>query len=120
MRPNCSPIMNALDASKAENSVVLDAQFLYRMSGQAVFSSNTLAGSLQLQFSDDLAAGLSVDSNGKPIPVNWSNIGSSIAVTSGATTAIPLTELCYRWVRVTWTQTGGTGTITLNANTIGF
>ena len=120
MRPSNQVLMAALDAASNQVSVVIDAAFIYRFSAQASFSSNGLSGSLQLQGSNDPIAGIISSTTGKPVPVNWSNIGSAVSVASGATSLIPSQDVCYRWLQVTWTKSGGTGTITVNGNSIGF
>ena len=122
MRASNSAIINAVVATGTVNSTVLDATNVFCVSAQIVSSSGSNAGSLQLQFSNDLPSGLLTDSNGKLIPVNWSNLGSAATVTSGGLQNVQIpqsTYAGYRWLRAVWTPSSGAGTITVNAVTLG-
>jgi hypothetical protein len=122
MRPSNPVIINALSATSSQNSVVLNASSIVAASFQIVSSSVSNAGSLQVEFSNDPVAGLSVDASGNPIPVNWSNLGTAATVTSGAVASVQVPQSSYagyRWLRAVWTPNSGAGTITVNAFTIG-
>lgn len=94
-------ILSAADASVNQNSVPYQLGDLFNYAVQAVFSSATLNGTLQLQASNDTT--------------NWHDItGGSQAIVSGLTHLFNVMNAGYRYVRCTWTATSGTGTITLN------
>ncbi len=87
------------DASTTQVSVEAELGDLTEYAIQEVFSSNTLNGTLTLEASND--------------NVNWSTIpGSSVTVVSGATNVHSVTSAGYRFSRVRWVPTSGTGTIT--------
>lgn len=111
MRPKNNLIFAAINAAVSHNSDPIPMEFMLRYSGQAVFSSNTLNGSIQVQVSNDPPNGAA--------PSHWSNLGSSISVASGALTLIPFTESCYQWARIVWTASSGAGTISLRLFAIG-
>lgn len=119
MRQLNLPVISAADASANQNSSVIDAYNLFRASALATFSSATLNGTVVLQGSNDIstANNLAVDQT----PTNWVTIpNTSQTVTSGAAVLIPSTEICYRWIRVVWTKSSGTGTITVNLTALGY
>jgi hypothetical protein len=122
MRFNNPTIIAAASATAAQNSIALDASQVFAASFQIISSSGSNSGSLQIQFSNDPASGLSTDANGKLIPVNWSNLGSAATVTAGAIASVQIPQSSYagyRWLRAVWTPSSGAGTITVNAVTLG-
>lgn len=110
MRNLCETLVSAVDASVTVYSAALDAQQLYALSAQAKFSSATLAGAFKIQASNDPLAA-----------TNWSDVSaSSQTVASGALTLIPMQQLSYRWVRLAWVPSAGSGNITVTINAQGF
>lgn len=112
--------LNAVSDATNQTSKAIDCYSLFRISCQAVFSDTTAAGTVKLQGSNDLSS-----ANNLPdlqSPTHWSDIpNTSQTVASGASVLVPATEICYRWVRVVWTQTTpGTGTITATVNALGY
>lgn len=100
-------VINGGDASGNLTSAAIDANQLLSISVQSV-STGTAAGTLKLQFSNDAPSNISA-------PTNWTDIPSAtVSVTAASTVGIAKTELCYRFVRVVYTFTSGTGTITAN------
>lgn len=118
MLPNNPILLNAVANTGTKVSSAIDSAFIVSGSIQAVFSDAAAAGSLTLQGSNDPLP-LPVDSGGHPIPVHWDTvkngtISATATVSSGALTTIGMQWLNYRWLRVSWTQSGGAGTITVN------
>lgn len=107
MRPLNKP--SILSASASIDSSEISTAFQIQCSVQAV-ATGTLAGNLKLQFSND-----SVD------PTNWSDITNATVSITGTpgVFSIQKTELCYNFVRVVFTKSGGTGTITVNYQSLG-
>ena len=94
-------------------SAAIDASNLFAASAQAKFTDGTAAGTLVLQGSNDLPT--------PGGPTNWSDIpNTSQSVSSGALTLVPRTEICYRYIRVSWTSSGGAGTLTATLQAQGF
>lgn len=91
------------------NSAAYTAYETVFASVQATFTDGAAAGALNLQASND--AGTS--------PSNWNTIATQ-SVASGATTLIPKTETCYRWLRVQFVSSGGAGTLTATLNTMSY
>jgi len=120
MRQNTVVAINAADASVNELGIVIDSAFIISASAIAV-STGSSTGTINIQGSNDLPAGLAVTSLGHPIPVNWINITSLTATISAATIAIiPAFQVCYRWLRVSYVKNNGSaGTITVNMQTQG-
>ena len=110
MRPNNVAILSAANAAVNQTSQTISCLQVFRISAQALFSSATLNGSLQLQVSNDPQ----IDT-----PSNWINLGNAVTVTSGASVLIPYQEICFRWVQIVWTAGSGTGTITINFMSLG-
>lgn len=120
MRPSNPILMNAVaNTAGAKHSIVIPARNIVTGSIQAIFSDNTSAGTLVLECSNDPPDGLAVDSQGQPIPVNWDTVKNgatsmSASVASGALTTISAQWLNFAWLRVTWTRSGGAGTLNVN------
>jgi hypothetical protein len=117
LRPANIVMLNAVTNSGTQYSTAIDAQQIVSGSIQASFSSSGAGGTLVLQCSNDNPVGLYVGSS-VPVPTHWSTCanGSNMAtatVTSGALTLISMQWLNSRWLRVGWTESAGTGTVTV-------
>lgn len=95
-------LINAQDAGSNYSSVEMDLGDLEAYSIQVSFSSPTLAGTLKLQSSNDAQTWIDVD-------------GSDQSVTVGTAHMWNVNDASYRYVRVDWVQSGGTGTLTAKA-----
>lgn len=102
-------LANATNINPSFNSSAVDASLLMRASVQAVVTGTSPVGAAQMQASNDAVN-----------PTNWANIGSSLAISATGVSFIAALELSYRWVRVAWTYTSGTGTITFNFEGVGW
>jgi hypothetical protein len=112
-------LMSAIANDGDKVSAAIDASQIYAISIVGSFTDGSAAGTLKLQGSNDVPP----DQSAPPAftPTNWADIpNGSVAVSSGATSTIDKTSLCYRWVRVAWTRSGGAGTFTVRGNTQGF
>ncbi len=94
-------LINAVSGATNITSSLLDSNQLLSISAQAI-ATGTLAGTLKLQWSDDVGFPSST------APTNWTDL-ASVAVTAAGLFSIPKTDLCYRWLRATYTATSGTG-----------
>ena len=92
-------LISAQDASANITSAPADLGDLKDFSIQHVFSSGTLQGTLKLQSSNNGTSFIDV-------------AGSSVAITAGDETMSNVIGGQYRYVRVSWTRTAGTGTLT--------
>jgi hypothetical protein len=119
MIPNNNPLnfgtyavpVLSFTASANTNSIAQWATSIIRASFQFVVVG-TVNGSFQLQVSNDKASGVPPN---QFQPSNWSNVGSSVALTSAGPYLIPETEMSYEYLRVVYTDASGataTGTIT--------
>lgn len=109
-----------LPASGTVNSIGLEVNQLYDLSIQANWTGAPV-GTFTIQVSNDnvpLAA-----STGNPVGpdpaanvVNWSTYtGSAVTTTAMAGNWMWITQLApYKWVRLSYTATSGTGTVTAN------
>ena len=113
MRSYNEPILNAKDASLNQNSVAVDSQNM-SFASVVVKMTGTAAGTVKIQASNDeptTAAG----------PNNWVDIsGASVAVSAAGTFIIPKLDICYQYVRVVYTFSSGTGTVTASLHMIGY
>lgn len=114
MRPSNSLLMSNVSASDDANSNVAWAYDIVRCSFQ-LSVTGTADGNLQVQVSNDQAFGLPPNLFQ---PVNWSNLGMTVAVssTSSITVLIPEIEMSYEYVRVVFTDSSSgssTGTMLL-------
>lgn len=120
MRPNTKTYLNSVAAST--NGLAIPADYVVYASAQAV-STGTIVGTLSLQYSNDEDSQCTVGASGNKIPANWCAIGSSAQVsitTGGGVFAIPATQCCYRFIRVVFALTSGTGTVSSNVSTQGY
>lgn len=101
--PAFSAATNTTSASAA-----ITARFITSVTAVATFSDNTTTGTIKFQASNDDAK------NGTP--TTWVDVPGSAAtasVTSGATTTLGPVDVAFQWLRVSWTRTGGAGTLTV-------
>src|SRR6185312_14090897 len=96
------------DASGTLHSPAVWSQNLFNCSLQGTFAGGTSpTGTLKLEFSNDPGNPLL-----KTVPTNWNDIpDATVSVTTIASYAIPKTDVCYQWIRITYTPSGGTGTL---------
>jgi len=92
-------LIDAANAASTVTSVPFDLGDLTNYSVQCSFSSGTLNGALVLQGSLDNSTYGDIDSTSK-------------SVVSGGAVIYSVDTAGYRYVRVKWTNTSGTGTIT--------
>jgi hypothetical protein len=106
IRANNPVLMSAVANSGTKVSSAIDASQIVSGSIQASFTDGAAAGTIAIQCSNDpLPSG----------PSNWNTpTNGSAAVTSGALTLITLPTIACRWLRASWTSTGGAGTLTVN------
>lgn len=104
--------------SSTTNGETLDCSNIFSVSAQAV-STGTPTGSFKLQASNDPAASLPVDSNGKPVPQNWTDIASATgSISAAGSVLIAKIDICYQWIRAVFISSGaGVQTISPIADT---
>lgn len=102
-------VLNAADASTNQTSSQVDTSYIVCSSVHAVVTG-TAVGTLKLQCSNDPNP-----------PSNWSDVPSaSVSITGAGAFLIPKQDVSYQWVRVVFTNSSGTGTITARLKSIGF
>lgn len=107
MKPLNDVALNAvaISGTATNNSNPVDGSFLIAGSAQAVVTG-TATGTLKLQYSNDAP--------GVGSPANWSDIPSaSVAVSGAGVYAIAKLDLCYQWIRATYTNATNTGVLTV-------
>lgn len=82
-----------------------------------------VSGSFQISFTDSSATGTFVmQASNDPLditgpshlPVNWSAIpNASSTIIAGATSMVVIPSLNFRWIRASFTSTGGAGTFSV-------
>ena len=116
MRVSNYAIMTAGDLSQAtvaSTAVILDQVFMYAI--QAVITGSPV-GSIKLQVSNDFDPANPTTTQ----PTNWTDVTSSVTAISAATSVVwEDGDSTYRWVRVLYTKTSGTGACTIRINTRG-
>lgn len=96
-----------INNASTTTTAALDGSYLAYASAQAVFTDATAAGAFKFQASND--------------GVHWNDVpNSSQTVATGATTLIPVTQVCYRQIRAAFVSTGGAGTIAITFEAQGF
>ncbi len=99
------------------NSGAIPSENLFYCSAQITVTGGG-AGTLQMQASNDDKPGTELH-NTNWQPTNWSNIsGAAVTVTGNGSFLIPKTDLCYQYVRLSYTNTG-TGTTSVVFKALG-
>ena len=100
-----------LSANQTSNPIWLGHIVNYSL--QIVFTG-TPGGNFRLQVSNDLGnPSAAKDVNVNADIQNWTDVAdSSITVSAAGDVFYDVRDSAARWVRVLWTQTGGSGTIT--------
>lgn len=120
MRQNQVQIITDGDMSGDVTSSVINLMNNYAFSIQCIWSGGAAPiGNFKLQGSNDNA-----DQNGINaiiVPTNWTDINSSVQPISGTPGSLlfDVTECSYRWARVVYLRTSGSGTLQANLNTKG-
>lgn len=100
---NYAIITNGISGTASFSSSASWGWETFRLSGQCVVSSGSLAGNFQLQASNDKATGAF---QGQFQPTNWNTLGSTTMLLNCSTTAtvksfmFPVTELSYQYIRI--------------------
>lgn len=107
------------DASINETSLPGLLAHAWGYSIQAIFTGSPV-GAIKLQGSSDPVPDANFAAANYPV-VNWTDIAnSSTSVTGSGTVAYDVVKSAYNWVRVVYTASSGTGTITVQYVTKGF
>lgn len=116
MKPVNETALNALSVAANQNSAAVDADFLWQATVQAVVTDAASAGTVKIQGSND-----PVNVQLNQVPTNWANIANSTVTIAGAGVyLVPLTQLCHKSIRVTYTSTvAGVQTVALIADVSG-
>jgi hypothetical protein len=109
--------LNALDASASKTSAAIDASQLIAASVQVIMTGSSPTGTVKVQASNDAPQA----GNLPYAPTNWTDVASlTVSVSAATSYLIPKFDCAYRWIRVVYTFTSGTGTVTAEVNAIGF
>jgi len=85
----------------------------------ASFTDVAAAGTLKMQASNDLGSSNGSFTN-QFVPTVWVDIAGAAATSAaGASIIIPKFDICYQYIRLVWTKTGGAGTYTVKLNMLG-
>lgn len=99
------------------SSAAIRADQVFAVSAQAIATS-TLNGSVKLQVSNDPVDN-SMGNTGKA-PTNWNDVsGATVTINAASSFLVPKTEICANWYRWVWTNSSGTGNITVNGMSLG-
>lgn len=120
MRVVNEALLSAADASVSQTSAPAIVDHAWGYAIQAVITG-TAAGTLKLQGSCDAGPNANFQAANDPYVVNWTDIAnSSQPVTGAGTVAYDVVKSAYPWVRVVYTASSGTGTISVRFNAKGF
>lgn len=112
-------VLNAVSSAASQSSAAVDASQMITASVQAVFTDPASTGTVKLQCSNDHISYGNLP--GSFTVTNWSDIpAASIAVGAGGVVLVPLTNICFQWVRVVFTRTAGAGTITATLKSVNY
>ena|SRR3984957_17916264 len=118
--PGGELIGSGTDASVSQTSESVNLNYRYGIAIQAVLTG-TPVGTLSLQGSCDFGAPNNPQAGGNNQVVNWTDIsGSASPVTGAGTASWNYQGAFYKWIRLIYTSSSGTGTITVRSNSKGF
>lgn len=114
-------MFSAVANTATTNSEAIECVDVIAISVQAV-STGTPTSVLKIQASNDSPVGKPGVSSGVFTPTNWTDIASAtVSIGAAGTFLIPKTDLCYEFIRLVLTGTGGaTGTTTVNIKVLGY
>ena len=117
MRQLPFPALAAINAATAgaQASVAIPTQNIFNMSVQIV-ATGAPVGVAKIQVSNDEAISIP----NQFVPTNWNDLsGVTVNVTAAGAFLIPKFDVCYNYVRIVYTKTSGTGSITANVKGLG-
>jgi len=103
------PAFAAIDVTVTASSVSIEADFMVSVSAQAVLTGSSPTGTLQFYASNDIAN-----------PTNWSAVGSAVSVNATGVWLVPAFDTCYSFIKLVWTKSSGTGTLTANLKSLAY
>ena len=108
MRPLAKKVLDAVPDYVSVGGTPLPAAHDFRASVQAVTTGSSAAGTIELQGSNELS------------PLNWSKLGSAVAISGAGSVIVPAQTVNYQWLRAYFTSTApGEQLITTVADTTG-
>lgn len=112
--PNALLVENG-DMSGSINSNPFRLEHLNTVAIQAVFTGSSPTGTFKVQVSNDTQLITESGDIGATVN-NWSDVsGSSVSVTASGDVAWNLPNTGFRWVRVVYTRSSGSGTLNVRA-----
>lgn len=112
-----STVLNNISIGASANSAAIDASFMLNVSLIAQVTGSSPVGVLSIQGSNDIPPSSQAPNSGFT-PTNWNNFVTANVGATG-TFVIPKTDTCYRWIRVRYARTSGSGNITAEIKTNG-
>lgn len=120
---NSSPVQlaNAVSMGASANSTGIYLNQTIIVSLQAIWTGVTAAGTVKIQVSNDNVRPVQFSDNGSAGDVaanvvNWSDYsGTSQTVAGAGSFAWTFSDFGFAWIRLVFTRTSGTGSLTVNA-----
>ena len=112
MLPGRGIVINSTNPTIAQNSSIITADHMVQISAQVV-TTGASTGNVVLQASNDPPT---------LTPKNWTPVPlATVAVAGAESVMMPLTEVCYAWLRFVYTPTAGAaGTLIVQFKSNGF
>ncbi len=118
--PGGESIGSGTNAATSQTSAAVNLNYRYGIAIQAVFTGAPV-GTASLQGSCDYGNRNPIEPAGSSEVVNWTDIADSSSPVTGAGTASwNYQGSFYKWIRLVYTSSSGTGTISVRANSKGF
>lgn len=124
MRKNQTQLVSAVSMGASVTSIGLDLNQQVLGSISAIFSGSPV-GTFKLQISNDIvpvnpSATNPVGSDPAGAVVNWTDYtGSSQAISASGDFTWNLLDIGYRWIRLVYTRSSGSGTLNVYSTTKG-
>lgn len=102
-------LLNAVSAAQTQTSSAVDSRYLANFSVQFVVAGSG-NGTVVIQGSNDAPSGT---------PSNWTSLDTATSITSAATVLLKYSNVSCAWLRVVYTFSSGSGTISARLNGYG-
>ena len=121
MRNTNAIVLTGPDTSTQTGSQI-DANQIYAASFVAYFGDTSAVGTFKIQASNDVLIGQNIPNSTAHAATHWADIPSAtMAISAGGSAVITLPNVCYRWLRAVYVfGSGGTTTVTVAMNSLGF
>jgi|GEM_PF-2192117 len=103
--------------ASSQNSDPINCDYIDTLAIQAVLTGTSPTGTLKLQGSCDVGTRTLDNNPANNAVTNWTDVsGSSQAISATGNYMFNISDMSWKWLRVVWTFTSGTGAAVIRGN----